>query len=130
MAHDPPQEFFQGDLPENPTHGDILLAVKAVLHDKGLRIIADQRRDTQLQEIKRLVEGLVAAIGTEGKDEYGKPIGTGLTGRMMRAELQWEWWSRMREKALGALLAATLAAAVIWWLIMPTLQKLFHGAPS
>jgi len=79
---------------ETPTHGDILDAV-AGLH----------------AEITAIKE----SIGGEGEDEYGKPIGRGVVGRLMRIERRigrYDGWIRW---ATGAAAAAAFFGSVLWW---------------
>jgi hypothetical protein len=73
-------------------------------------------------------EGLTLAIGAESFDEYGKPVGTGIVGRLMRLERDvqkrfatWDGWVRM---ASGAALAAGVLGAVLWWVLGERLAEL------
>lgn len=79
-------------------------------------------------EIYALLEALTEAIGTERLDEYGKPVGTGIVGRLMRLERDvqrrfatWDGWVKT---ATGAAMAATVLGGVLWWLLGERLGEL------
>jgi|GEM_PF-2027347 len=109
------------DAPEGKTHDEIyqLVEASALKADQAVQASA---------EIKGLIEGLTLAIGTESQDEYGKPVGTGIVGRLMRLERDvqrrfatWDGWVRM---ATGAALAAGVLGAVLWWVLGERLAQL------
>ena len=109
------------DIPEGKTHDEIYQLVA----DSSLK--ADQAVQASA-EIKGLIEGLTLAIGSESQDEYGKPVGTGIVGRLMRLERDvqkrfatWDGWVRM---ASGAALAAGVLGAVLWWVLGERLAEL------
>lgn len=137
-AHDVDELFQAGPpLPEHPTHADILKEVRKGAQDLGIFAVAQQRNATAIKGLQereaerdRRVENMLSeiqeAIGYERLDKYGKPIGTGLTGRMMREELRWRWIDDTRRYLLGASAAAALLILVIWWLARPAIEALFH----
>ena len=109
------------DPPEGKTHDEIyqLIEASALKADQAVQASA---------EIKGLIEGLTLAIGSESQDEYGKPVGTGIVGRLMRLERDvqkrfatWDGWVRM---ASGAALAAGVLGAVLWWVLGERLAEL------
>ncbi len=107
--------------PEGKTHDEIYQLV-----EESGRQSAQALQATA--EIKTLLEGLTSAIGSESLDEYGKPVGTGVVGRLMRLERDvqkrfaaWDGWVKT---ATGAVMAATLLGAVIWWLLGDRLAEL------
>ena len=109
------------DTPEGKTHDEIyqLVEASALKADQAVQASA---------EIKGLIEGLTLAIGAESFDEYGKPVGTGIVGRLMRLERDvqkrfatWDGWVRM---ASGAALAAGVLGAVLWWVLGERLAEL------
>ena len=107
--------------PEGKTHDEIY----QLIEESSLK--ADQAVQASA-EIKGLLEALTAAIGSEGQDEYGKPVGTGIVGRLMRLERNvqrrfatLDGWTRT---ATGVAMAAAVLGAVIWWLVGEKLAEL------
>jgi hypothetical protein len=74
-----------------------------------------------LQRIETKVDGLKTSVGAATLDERGKPVGTGMAGQLQRLEHRVE--GRFREFdnwktfGKGAIAAAVLFGAVIWWLV-------------
>lgn len=95
-------------------------------HDEIYQLIEDSslKADQAFQasaEIKALLEGLTAAIGSESQDEYGKPVGTGIVGRLMRLERdvahrfgKFDGWIKM---LTGGGIALGVIGPVLWWLM-------------
>ena len=109
------------DQPEGKTHEEIYQLIEA----SSLK--ADQAVQSTA-EIKGLLETLTLAIGSESQDEYGKPVGTGIVGRLMRLERDvqrrfavWDGWVKT---ATGAALAAGVLGGVLWWLLGERLAEL------
>jgi hypothetical protein len=109
------------DPPEGKTHDEIYQLIEA----SSLK--ADQAVQSTA-EIKGLLETLTLAIGSESQDEYGKPVGTGIVGRLMRLERDvqrrfavWDGWVKT---ATGAALAAGVLGGVLWWLLGERLAEL------
>ena len=109
------------DQPEGKTHDEIYQLIEA----SSLK--ADQAVQSTA-EIKGLLETLTLAIGSESQDEYGKPVGTGIVGRLMRLERDvqrrfavWDGWVKT---ATGAALAAGVLGGVLWWLLGERLAEL------
>jgi hypothetical protein len=109
------------DQPEGKTHDEIyqLIEASSLKADQAVQATA---------EIKGLLETLTAAIGSESQDEYGKPVGTGIVGRLMRLERDvqrrfavWDGWVKT---ATGAALAAGILGGVLWWLLGERLAEL------
>jgi len=80
-------------------------------------------------EIYALLETLTEAIGTERLDEYGKPVGTGIVGRLMRLERdvasrfgKYDGWVKM---LTGAAVAIGVIGPVLWWLVGDKMASLF-----
>lgn len=107
--------------PEGKTHDEIY----QLIEESSLK--ADQAVQASA-EIKELLEKLNLAIGSEDEDEYGKPIGTGIVGRLMRLERDvqrrfatLDGWTRT---ATGVAMAAAVLGGVIWWLVGEKLAEL------
>ena len=107
--------------PEGKTHDEIY----QLIEESSLK--ADQAVQASA-EIKELLEKLNLAIGSEGEDEYGKPIGTGIVGRLMRLERDvqrrfatLDGWTRT---AAGVAMAAAVLGGVLWWLVGEKLAEL------
>lgn len=115
-----------------PTHGDILEAVDRV---SGRQDEAERHVDLMAMTVQRIekavVEGLAQlhvevsgirdSIGVEGQDQYGKPIGTGVVGRLMRLERRngrWDGWLKWASGAAAAVaVIAGIVGPILWWLI-------------
>jgi len=107
--------------------------VEGKTHDEIYQLIEESslKADQAVQasaEIKELLEKLNLAIGSEGEDEYGKPIGTGIVGRLMRLERDvqrrfatLDGWTRT---ATGVAMAAAVLGGVLWWLVRERLAEL------
>lgn len=85
-----------------------------------------QRIETALSGLKTDVQKLTDAVGWEKHDEHGEPIGTGLTGRVMRVEntvrAKVTAFDGMRKYATGATAGMGLMIVAIWWLIADKVQ--------
>lgn len=85
---------------------------------------------TSIETLGGKVDDVIALIGREGQDEYGKPIGTGLTGRLMRHERKlWAFSAkitRLIQWGAGGVAGLSLAGAVVWWLVEGKLERIFQ----
>lgn len=102
-------------------------------HDEIYALVRESNRTSEQAfqaagEIKDALEALTAAIGSESRDEYGQPVGTGIVGRLMRLERDvqkrfatWDGWVKT---ATGAAMAAGLLGGVLWWLVGDRLGEL------
>lgn len=94
----------------------------------ALYIMAVQRIETALADHASLSETrhhqILKALGEEGLDERGQPIGTGVLGRVMRLE-GWrramDGWTRY---GAGAMASAVLFATALWWLTSDKIEGL------
>jgi hypothetical protein len=109
------------DQPEGKTHDEIYALVEQSARQ------AEQAWQASTQ-IEQMLKDLTHAIGTESQDEYGKPVGTGIVGRLMRLERDvqkrfatWDGWVKT---ATGAAMAATVLGGVLWWLLGERLGEL------
>ena len=122
MPETPPRRRSrQVNQPEGKTHDEIY----QLIEESSLK--ADQAVQASA-EIKGLLEALTAAIGSEGQDEYGQPVGTGIVGRLMRLERDvqrrfatLDGWTRT---AAGVAMAAAVLGGVLWWLVGEKLAEL------
>ena len=125
MPETPPRRRSRAvNQPEGKTHDEIyqLIEQSASKAEQAWQATA---------KIEEMLTGLTKAIGSEGQDEYGQPVGTGIVGRLMRLERDvqhrfvtlerdvqrrfatWDGWVKT---ATGAAMAATLLGGVLWWL--------------
>ena len=115
MPETPPRRRSRAvNPPEGKTHDEIY----SLIEESSLK--ADQAVQASA-EIKSLLEGLTAAIGSESHDEYGDPVGTGIVGRLMRLERdvahrfgKFDGWIKM---LTGAGAALAVVGPVLWWLL-------------
>lgn len=109
----------------NQTEGRTHEEIYQLVQESSLR--AEQAFQASA-EIKELLGSLNLAIGSEGEDEYGKPVGTGIVGRLMRLERDvqrrfatLDGWTRM---ATGVAMAGGVLGVVLWWLLGEKLAAL------
>jgi hypothetical protein len=67
----------------------------------------------RLGEIQTELRSLSERVGHESIDEVGVVRGTGLTGRMIRAEHRLEGLDAVKNKALGGFAALALVSALL-----------------
>lgn len=83
---------------------------------------------TEVKGLTTKVDSLTDAVGWEKLDEKGEPIGTGLTGRVMRVEnnvkAKVTAFDGMRKYATGATAGMGLMMVAIWWLISDKIQEM------
>jgi hypothetical protein len=102
--------------------GEALAEAAAAARDSGVTAMAVKGlQDTVLTGLTSKIEELIEAIGAEGVDQYGKPIGTGLVGRLMRLETFCKSRFRRYDRwtAIGAGVIGTLGVVgpILWWLL-------------
>jgi hypothetical protein len=102
--------------------------VDALENRDAIDTVTMQSLQKTIAEFTRALNGLSAKIGGEDADQYGHPIGTGLTGRLMRLEIEVGRRGRIYEGlskyAAGAVAATALLGVVIWWLLGDKLETL------
>lgn len=93
-----------------------------------LNSVTLQRIETAVAKLTGKVDTLTEAVGWEKLDEKGEPIGTGLTGRVMRVEnnvkAKVTAFDGMRKYATGATAGMGLMMVAIWWLISDKIQEM------
>lgn len=121
MTDAPPRRRRAVNVPEGKTHDEIYALVEQSARQ------AEQAWQASTQ-IEQMLKDLTHAIGTESQDEYGKPVGTGIVGRLMRLERdvahrfgRFDGWIKMLTGA-GAVLA--VIGPVLWWLLGDRLSDL------
>ena len=122
MPETPPRRRSRAvNQPEGKTHDEIyqLIEQSASKAEQAWQATA---------KIEEMLTGLTKAIGSESQDEYGKPIGTGIVGRLMRLERDvqrrfatLDGWTRT---AAGVAMAAAVLGGVLWWLVGEKLAEL------
>lgn len=87
-------------------------------------------RDTQdgintgvIQRVEIAVLKLVKDIGEESEDAYGKKIGTGVLGRLMRLEMK---AGSVTQKWQGMAMAAAVFGVAAWWLLEDKLSAVLR----
>ncbi|MDP1738924.1 MAG: hypothetical protein Q8L23_15965 [Caulobacter sp.] len=118
-----------------PSHADILAGVERVTARQDE---AERLQDMHIVTAQRLevavANGFAAAqtemgairksIGDEGEDAYGKPVGTGVVGRLMRLEHRLSRYDGWVKSAGAAGIPLAIAGGVVWWLIQNRLEFL------
>lgn len=119
-----PRPILEGQ----PQHSDILAALHKRQDD------AEQRDDALhklLEGLNGKLDSLIKALGDEGADQYGNPVGTGIVGRLMRLELRVEKrfniTDGLKKYAAGMAVGIGALASVIWWLIGDKLAHLLKS---
>ncbi len=108
-----------------PNHRDIMSRLAELESRNGMRDLVMQRIETKLDDMRRgFSEGLEKveiAIGWEKEDERGKPIGTGVVGRLMRLEIRTDGFHAMVERwrwiLVGGVAVLAVVVPLVWWLI-------------
>lgn len=118
----PRRRVRQVNQPESKTHDEIYALVEQSSRQ------AEQAFQATTQ-IEQMLKDLTAAIGSESQDEYGKPVGTGIVGRLMRLERdvasrfgKYDGWVKM---LTGAAFAIGIIGPVLWWLVGDKMADLF-----
>jgi hypothetical protein len=122
MPETPRLRVRQVNQPESKTHDEIYALVEQSSRQ------AEQAFQATTQ-IEQMLKDLTEAIGTERLDEYGKPVGTGIVGRLMRLERdvasrfgKYDGWVKM---LTGAAVAIGIIGPVLWWLVGDKMADLF-----
>jgi hypothetical protein len=122
MPETPRLRVRQVNQPESKTHDEIYALVE---HSSRQAEQAFQATS----QIEQMLKDLTQAIGSENLDEYGKPVGTGIVGRLMRLERdvasrfgKYDGWVKM---LTGAAVAIGIIGPVLWWLVGDKMADLF-----
>lgn len=108
-----------------PNHRDIMARLAEHERRAGMADLVMQRIEKKLDDLKREfgegLEKVEIAIGWEKQDERGKPIGTGVVGRLMRLEIRTDGFHAMVERwrwiLVGAVAVLMVVVPFVWWLI-------------
>jgi hypothetical protein len=122
MPETPRLRVRQVNQPESKTHDEIYALVE---HSSRQAEQAFQATS----QIEQMLKDLTEAIGSENLDEYGKPVGTGIVGRLMRLERdvasrfgKYDGWVKM---LTGAAFAIGIIGPVLWWLVGDKMADIF-----
>lgn len=122
MPETPRLRVRQVNQPESKTHDEIYALVEQSSRQ------AEQAFQATSQ-IEQMLKDLTEAIGSENLDEYGKPVGTGIVGRLMRLERdvasrfgKYDGWVKM---LTGAAFAIGIIGPVLWWLVGDKMADIF-----
>lgn len=104
--------------------GDVEAKMDKLSHDFDIYKMSNQRVEGKLDD-------LLTLIGKEQEDGKGGYTGTGLVGRVRRAE-QGQEALMTKYKAwiawgTGFCTALTAAVAIIWWLVADKMEIVFKG---
>lgn len=124
----------QGPHPEQPSPADIIARVGArqdsAEAQADLMAMAMQRIEQAMAdgfaEMRRELVLVKDSIGYEKADAYGKPIGEGVVGRLMRMERRLGRYDRWVIWATGAGVAAAVFVAVLWWAWQPKIEAVLR----
>lgn len=86
--------------------------VETLQNDTGVNGLVLQKIQVSISELTEAVRAQTAAIGSTWTDEHGTPVGTGIKGDLMRIRLA------------GAIMAASVAVTVVWWLVQERVEFL------
>lgn len=97
------------------------------LHDCMHQMQVQQQRDRHDAKNRDMaldgaLQLILKTLGSESDD--GKS-GTGLTGRVIRTEAKVHGYDRLKERAMGALAAMSIAVAILWWLTRQRIAAVF-----
>ena len=104
-----------------PDHTDIYAALGQLRrrHD-DYEVVQKDIADT-VERLEEKIDKALSAIGFEKRDEYGKPIGTGVVGRLMRLETRvdgrftaYDGWVKYLR---GGLAVLAVSGTVLWWVV-------------
>lgn len=102
--------------------------VETLQNDRDVDRLVWQKIQLSIAELTEAVRDQTAAIGSTWTDEHGAPVGTGIKGDVMRIRLKvdqkfsvYDGWAKY---ATGALMAATVAVTVVWWLVQERVEFL------
>lgn len=103
-------------------------------NDSGIHKLAKQRDDRMLKDLAEAVGKLTDCIGYERTDEYGRPVGTGVVGRIMRMEISIRsqsgaarsWLRYAAGAASGFGLGVMLLGGFLVWIVGPRLEALLR----
>ena len=97
-----------------PNHRDIMARLAEHERRAGMT-------DLVMQRIEKKLDDALKAIGGESEDEYGKPIGTGVVGRLMRLELRFDVYRKVLDRGgwlvVGGAAVLAISGPLVWWLV-------------
>lgn len=103
-------------------------SVETLQNDRDVDKLVWQKIQTTLDEQTKAIQAITIAIGSTSTDEHGQPVGTGIKGDVMRIRLKvdqkfsvYDGWAKY---ATGAIMAASVAIAVVWWLVQERVEFL------
>ena len=112
-----------------PDHTDIYTALGQLRRRHDDYEIAQRDIADGVERLEEKLDKLFAAIGLESRDEYGRPIGTGIVGRLMRLETRvdgrfsaYDGWVKYLR---GGLAVLAVSATVLWWVVGEKLGSMF-----
>lgn len=95
--------------------------IETLSNDRDVDKLVWQKIQTSMAEMSGQLTELREAVGYTSTDERGQPIGTGIKGDVMRIRIKVDqkfgMYEGMVKYATGALMAASIAIGVVWWLV-------------
>lgn len=95
--------------------------IETLSNDNDVNKLVWQKIQTTMAEMSSQLTELREAVGFTSTDERGQPIGTGIKGDVMRIRIKvdqkFSMYEGFAKYATGALMAASLAVGIVWWLV-------------
>ena len=102
--------------------------VETLQNDRDVDRLVWQKIQASMAELTEAVRAQTAAIGSTWTDEHGAPVGTGIKGDLMRIRLKvdkkFSFYDGLGKYAAGAIMAASVAVTVVWWLVQERVEFL------
>lgn len=102
--------------------------VETLQNDRDVDKLVWQKIQTTLSELKDSVDRVSDAVGSTWTDEHGTPVGTGIKGDLMRIRIKvdkkFSFYDGLGKYAAGAIMAASVAVTVVWWLVQERVEFL------